>query len=313
MLKSGGLPKNFWKKCRKFFIKHFADPPCSMKIHGKTLQMPLSHTLPEFLAVHPFYDKLPGRLSDFIFNRYKIVTCVDVGANIGDSIAAFHKHENDSFLAIEPNPTFYRYLKKNWGNRSTITILDYVCSSSSKSEKFNIKKNHPGTASITSDEDGMPLHQKPLDDIINENLNFSNVNILKIDTDGHDCEVVFGAKGIISQNLPAILLECDAFSNISYVDDYMSMLKSLHEAGYSSFLLYDNVGHLIGKYSLERLRHFRDLLFYQLTKESYYYDILLMKNEDVDAFVISERSFFIDKLANQTLRRTAEFAAERCH
>ena len=38
----------------------------------------------------------------------------NVGANIGDSVAAFYKNNKDSFLAIEPNPSFHEYLFANW-------------------------------------------------------------------------------------------------------------------------------------------------------------------------------------------------------
>jgi FkbM family methyltransferase len=283
-----------------------------MSVHGRPLKLPLSHTLPECLSKYPFYDRLPGRLSDYLFNKYGFIKCVDVGANIGDSIAALYKHDKDAFLAIEPNPKFNRFLKDNWGEKDTITILNFICSSESKADAYEISENHPGTASIVSNKNGVPMKTKSLDEIVEENPTFSDFNLLKIDTDGHDCEVIAGAKKIISHNLPAIIMECDTFSNTTYVDDYLKTFSFLRDVGYVSFILYDNFGHLLGKHDFDRLNHFKDLLFYRLTKEAYYYDILLMKGEDIEAFVQLERSYFVDKIPHETLQKTAAIAAEHC-
>src|SRR5687768_2322931 len=103
-LTSRGRAKRLWTAGRRMLIKLLGDPPCSMPIHGRDLQLPLSHDLPIYLRNHPFYDRLPGRLSDHIHDKYGFLKCIDVGANIGDSIVAFNRHADDVFLAIEPNP-----------------------------------------------------------------------------------------------------------------------------------------------------------------------------------------------------------------
>src|SRR5262249_24598018 len=109
-----GIERRFWAVSRKFLIKLLRDPPCKLDIHGKGLHLPLSHELPAYLADHKFYDRLPGRLSEYVYEKYRTIKCVDVGANIGDSVAAFYKHKDDKFLAIEATPKFYKYLLANW-------------------------------------------------------------------------------------------------------------------------------------------------------------------------------------------------------
>src|SRR5574341_805534 len=130
-LKSTGAMARCCIYVRNLLIRSMNDPECSMDIHGRTLKLPLSHALPYYLKSFPYYDRLPGRLSDFIHRNYGFLKCIDVGANIGDTIAAFYKDQNDKFLAIEPNPKFYKYLQKNFGEKENIKILDFFCSSSS--------------------------------------------------------------------------------------------------------------------------------------------------------------------------------------
>jgi FkbM family methyltransferase len=280
-----------------------------MSIHGKILILPLSHNAPIYLKQHPFYDSLPSRLSDFIHNRYGSLICIDVGANIGDTIAAFYKHSDDSFLAIEPNPKFNHYLHHNYGDKEKIRILNCICSSSSsKTCKFKVNENS-GTASIASSESGSLMQTETLDNLIHVYPEYSNLNMIKIDTDGHDFKVIEGAREIIVQNLPVILFECDAFTNTSYVEDCLNTFSILKDAGYSSLVIYDNYGYLMGLYTMDNLHSIRNLLFYQLTSSFSYYDILLMKKEDMDCFLPSEQSYFINHMHNKKLMQTAAIAA----
>lgn len=132
--------------------------------------------------------------------------------------------------------------------------------------------------------------------------------MLKIDTDGHDFEVIAGAKESIEKNMPIILFECDSFSSPTYVEDLKTILILLRNLGYDAFLVYDNFGYLMGKYSLSNLSPFMNLIFYDLISPFYYFDLLLMKG--VDSFYLSEINYFIDKMPDKTLQRVACAASE---
>jgi len=284
LLTSHKLSGKLYNLCRKIFIKIFHDPSCTLNIHGKYLQLPLSHQLPIYLKHHPFYDRLLGRLSDFIYYKYGHLKCIDIGANIGDSIAACLKHDTDIFLAIEPHPTFNKYLHNNFGKYSNVIIMDVVCSSSSKTETYQIDEK-PGTASMVSSKSGRVMQSKTIDGIIKKNIEFSDANFLKIDTDGHDFKVIAGAKKIITENLPVVLFECDFFENNAYIENCIETLNFFKGVGYRSFLIYDNFGYLMGEQSLKHLSGFKHLLFYQLTSRFYYFDLLLMKEEEMRIFI----------------------------
>ena len=75
-----------------------------------------------------------------------------------------------------------------------------------------------------------------------------------------------------------------------------------------SMLVYEKFGYPLGRYELQDLVHFKELLFYQLTKKYIYFDILLMKEQDLLPFYELEKSFFLNTLPDQRFRSTAEKA-----
>lgn len=308
-LASIGIRRRVWSSIRKALIKLLSDPICSLPIHGRHLKLPLSHSLPDYLKQFPFYDRLPQRISEYIHQKLGHLSCIDVGANIGDTIASFYAKDTDAFLAIEPNPKFNKLLVENWGWNKNVIVVSDICSSGSSEDTFEIQEKN-GTASILQKGNGVKMNRRQLDEIVNDHSFAMNANVLKIDTDGHDFEVITGSKRLISKNLPVVLFECDAFENTNYVEDCLRTLKFLNQSGYNYFLLYDNFGNLMGKYSLSDLSPFQNLIFFQLTSNFYYFDILIMKDEDLFQFYKTEINYFAEQMPNKSLQRTAIAAAE---
>lgn len=292
---------------RKLLIKYFNDPSCVMTVHGHSLEMPLSHALPEYLACHRFYDRLPERLSEHLHQKHKALRCIDVGANIGDTIAAMYGDSNDSFMAIEPSETFLRYLNLNWGKSVNVDIRSVICSSVSGIGNYEAKEGR-GTASIRQVASGDKKESISLDSLMTSGVFAEGVDILKIDTDGYDHEVLAGAAQLLKRWHPAVLYECDEACNEKYVEECISTLTLLQGCGYQHFLLYDNFGNLMGMNSMNDLACFRNLLFFQLTGCTMYFDILTMQEKDLISFFESEIHFYVDSMKDKQMQRTAKAA-----
>lgn len=243
-LTSSGLRKKAWSLVRKAMIKVLNDPTCILQIHGMRLKLPLSHSLPAYLKQFPFYDRLPQRISEYIHQKQGHLSCIDVGANIGDTIASFYKDNEDAFLAIEPNSKFNKLLSENWGWNNNVIVISDICADCSDEGTFVIQEKN-GTASILQSENAINMRRRPLDEILSDYPFAENVNVIKIDTDGHDFEVIKGATGLLSKRLPMVLFECDAFSNTNYVEHCLKTLLVFKQCGYKDFLLYDNFGYLV--------------------------------------------------------------------
>ena len=61
VINSKGIINKFWNYLRKILIIILNDPSCLMLIHGKLLNLPLSHQLPIHLNNSPNYDRQIGR------------------------------------------------------------------------------------------------------------------------------------------------------------------------------------------------------------------------------------------------------------
>ncbi len=138
---------------------------------------------------------------------------------------------------------------------------------------------------------------------------YHEFNFLKIDTDGGDFQVIRGAQRWISRNLPAVLFESDASGNVRYVEEFVETTSIFARLGYTKAIVYDNFGFMFGLFDFNRVTEFKYALIYQLISELRYFDLLVMKDEDVMPFLDNEITYFIDKAPSSSLQRMAKAAA----
>jgi len=304
MLSGGPIGGRLFAAARALMISAFGDPPCVMRVHGRLLRMPLSHALPFYAARNPLYDTLPGRLCAFLRESRSAMCIVDIGANVGDSIAACGAEADDRVLAVEPNHCFARFLRDNWPDAQQVRLCDVFCSSTAGEGDFVIEQ-HAGTASIRPSAGGVRMRQMPLDSIVEHLTDFARPDFLKIDTDGHDFEVLSGAMGMLARCRPAVLFECDVFGRVDYTMAVHATLNAIADCGYHRFLAYDHLGHLIGAFPLRGGGGFDHLLFHQLVAGRSYFDLLVLREGDFDAFVRREVEFFAQRCVSAPLRAAA--------
>lgn len=307
-LATKGLRRRAWGLLRRGLVSLASDPPCQMSAHGRMLAMPLSHALPDYLGQFPLYDSLPGRIGAFIRRAGRGLTCIDVGANVGDTIAAFRQDGSDLFLAVEPNPRFHAFLRENWPEGGPVTLVAEVCSSGAGEGAFEIRER-VGTASLHPAETGVALRARSLDQILLDHPTFAEAEVLKVDTDGHDFQVLRGAAGLLARKRPFVLFECYAGGDEGFAREFLQTLELLRRSGYGHVLLYDNFGVLAGRFGLEDLSPLRGLLFYQLVGGVGYWDVLAVRDEDLGPFYEAEAAFFAGRLTSPEMRGAALEAA----
>jgi len=293
-LSSSGVANDIWYFVRKILVK-LCDPVCTLPVHGRELRLPLSHQLPAILKSSPLYDQLPARISAHIHKNGGHLTCVDVGANVGDTLASFYNDADDIFLAIEPYGKFSKLLRRNWAWNKNVTVISDFCSSESDLGSFEIREIN-GTASISQVENGTRINKRTLDEIVEDYPHAGDINVIKIDTDGHDLEVIAGAMKLITRNMPVILFECEPLDT-EWIGGYLRTLKILQDTGYTSFLLYDSLGNFLGIDSLSDLSRLEQQLLYQMEHEHHDFEILVMGDSDIHRFHASESDYFAGRLS----------------
>jgi FkbM family methyltransferase len=308
------VERGFWRKLKaKFFrslrqsILRAGDPACQMEVWGRAMWMPFSHELPGCLARQWHYDQVLRRAADHIRSTRGPVCGIDVGANIGDTIAAARKDAKDRFLGIEPNPIFFRCLTRNLGSEPNVQLLNSVCSARDEVAEYRVTTAR-GTSSFEPASSGSaPFQTRTLDTIVEQNQNFSGCNFLKIDTDGHDFEVLRGARKTIARTRPTVLFECEPRGSATYIEEVCDTLAFFGGLGYGLAIVYDNDGELFGVVDLKAPAAFAQNLFYQLTSHKCNFDVLLLT--DAPAFLRQELDFFVNGLDNPGSRAVARIAA----
>lgn len=285
-----GLPRRLWSVAREALVTVLHDPSCTMKIHGHEMSINLSHALPIYIARYPQYDAVLARLGEFVRRRRHRLRVIDVGANIGDSIAAFMGDGDGVFLAVEPTPRFRALLEANWGRDPRVQIVAAMCSSSDGIAGVSIGE-HQGTAVLRESAQGTEVTTWTIDRLVRDRR-FSPVDVIKIDTDGFDFDVIEGARDTLSTDRPAVIFECDVFDNLTYVDRIRNTFSLLHEFGYRRALVYDNAGYIMGFVDIGNLSCLDSLVFYQVTSPFPYFDILVLPDEDCEAFYVTELDWF---------------------
>lgn len=282
----------FLEILRRLFI-YLGDPSYFVDIRGKRMLLPISHKLPIYILDYPLYDTLPTRISNYLRTRDGVLIMVDVGANVGDTILACSTGGlNDRFLGVEANPEFITYLKQNTKNQVGVSLVKAFCHSGNEKQVYINIQSSGGTARLLESDKGVAIVKKTLDEILSENPEFREFNFLKLDTDGNDFDILFGAQKSIQGHLPMILIECDVFENVHYTNTVITAINFLAKEGYQEVIVYDNLGNYFCTFPVNQPDKFLDAVAYQLISKFGYYDLLFLHKNDLE-FIRYEKDFFL--------------------
>ena len=152
------------------------------------------------LAAEDFYE---AAILDDLAKRYPThATIVDVGAHIGNHTiywSAFVPH--DAIYAFEPVPTNYALLLANTADKPGVRTIRAALSDHDGVERMELDPVNMGRCRI--DRDGpLPVAVMRLDD-----LDLVGVTLIKVDVEGHQAEVLAGARSTILRGRPVLLVE----------------------------------------------------------------------------------------------------------
>ncbi len=264
-----------------------------IKIGNFEIKLKPDHALPKILEKWPNYSANLPRLASKAKEKYPDLLLIDVGANVGDTVALLRKESYFPIVCIEGDAEYFDLLNQNIQQFKDVSIFQYFLGE--ESEVVNaatIKED--GTARIIKSNDKIRL--TTLDKFINTHSSFRSAKILKIDTDGYDLKIIRGGLNYIKQTKPILFIEYDEvyLSNIN--DDGLSTLKILKDIGYNKIMFYDNFGRFLLSTELMNDKLIRQLHAYIKNKKGgfLYYDLCIFHNDDNDIaakFIEEETQF----------------------
>jgi len=257
-------------------MRLIGDPPVSFTIGSNTLCIPLSHDLPVYCTAYPGYSNNLIRLATCVAEHHPHFVVIDVGANVGDSLASLRTVGDFPVLCVEPEPTYARYLEINAERFANVEVAQVALDESARDGVALTKQR--GTASLDRATSGL-VPVRSLDEILEDWPAFARPSLLKIDTDGSDFSVLRGAARLMRAVQPIVFLEWDpAFFTWAEARILLDWLCSL---GYRSLLFWDNAGDFLIRVATNEADRVRDLTgYYSGRGSNRYCDVAIFADRD---------------------------------
>ena len=137
-----GLKRRLIKTLSKVY-----DPLVSLRIGNQMIKIPLSHDLRDILRLYPEYNFNLARIVKYVSEQVPDVKVIDIGANIGDSVAFIKNYCDVPILCIDGDDKYMKILAENTAQYKNV----YSCKTlvGAETKEVNLKlKSEKGTASI---------------------------------------------------------------------------------------------------------------------------------------------------------------------
>ena len=250
---------------------------------GFSIVLPANHMLPTYQKNNLEYDRFLPYLAKYI---PKTECIIDVGANVGDSLAGMVEQNTSShYICVEADGDFYRLLLKNvkriqeyYKDLRVHSLQNFVGKSLS-----NVKlEGKNGTKHAVESLESEGIKSVMLDDLM-KNVSYTKIGLLKTDVDGFDYDVLNSSFDIIKTNSPVLYFEL-FFENENQKKGYSETISSLAGIGYCDWTVFDNFGAVV-------LRTSETKVIFQLmdyvarqnsllsTRTIHYFDILAAQGE----------------------------------
>jgi FkbM family methyltransferase len=278
-------PTLFSKATRQLKNKtrQISNIPIIYQYEDFSIILPAHHLLPTYQQECPKYDRFLPHLAKYMKNSE---TIVDVGANVGDTLAGMvEQNPTASYICIEPDTTFYTHLQKNIERiKKSIPYLKVhtVKALVGKNISSVSLEGNGGTKHAVVNSEGT-IESKPLDKLISE-ATHPNIRLLKTDVDGFDYDVLDSSIAVIQKHKPILFFELQ-YDFEYQKDGYTKTLLSLKSEGYCDWTIFDNFGEvMIRTRDINVILQLMHYVWNQNTGDAkrtiYYYDVLAVQKTD---------------------------------
>lgn len=283
------------------------------RLHGNSylvgkllIDMPFHHTLPALQQQHPLYDRFLPFLAPLAPPDSWII---DVGANVGDTVASIVDSTDASILAIEGHESYFAYLTQNVAQmpsrlRNHVQCVQTLAGTGNVSGEFRAEN---GSARIVECTASQVWERKQIDDILTDHCIYpQQVFLLKSDTDGYDADVLLSASALLREYDPVLYFE-NQIDTPAQAREFAALYDRLTGFGYLHYWVFDNFGNLLLEdVGAEVLPSLNQYLVVQQQKRStrtlYYYDILTAKSSRRNSAaqaIHSYKQFMLSKPAGE--------------
>lgn len=211
-----------------------------------TLVLPSDHKLPCYQSSNALYDRFLPVLARQLTGQALIV---DVGANIGDTLASMaSENPRAKYICVEPEPTFFAFLEANTARiadglqQRPVLLRQFV---GQQAVTGQLVSSH-GTAKVISTHTSAEIvNSITLEQIINTHAPSSEQRTLlvKSDVDGWDYDVIRSLGPVLDDENLIVYMECQTQTSEQH-ESYVRFFEELAPKNFH-FTIFDNFGNLV--------------------------------------------------------------------
>lgn len=233
--------------------------------------------------IYPDLNAQLGRLTAVIHKKYPGMTVIDVGANVGDTIAVLKSAVDVPVIGIEGDETSFNYLQKNTAQFSDVTIIKTFLGEKSEYTKVSMEKTGWNNTIIPDADGTEQISFKSLDDVIaGSGFETAEIKLLKVDVEGFDTIVLRGATAIIDKHKPVLFFEYNRENMKAINEEGLSTVLSFSRFGYNKIAFFDHKGTLVLATEMKNAEEITYLHEYISSPKNLmgYYDICIFHEAD---------------------------------
>lgn len=224
-----------------------ATAPTTPRRHvvgGLDLEFPPHSRIPEAYAFYPDYGLELVTAAGLVAAKYPSGIGVDVGANVGDTIALMRRQTTAKIHAFEGDQETLGYLRRNASVLGDVEIVPQFLDAVPQQTAIQTDKAGWNTT-LQPAADGKPVSFTTLDEYFANRPDAAAVKLIKIDCEGYDNRVLRGGRQLLARSHPIILFEYHARCLHALHEDGPSVFADLAALGYETVVLFDHAGNLI--------------------------------------------------------------------
>ena len=183
------------------------DPLVTYRIGQIALELPLSHPLPYYRRRFPQYSSNIGRIGVAVQHKYPDLSLIDIGANVGDTVAIVRQDAHYPILCVEGSTAYLPLLRRNVDHLGDVEVeAAFVGGTSGQSRRACGWTTAPRIWRSAATWGEL---LRSLDEVLQRHPRFDSAKLVKSDTDGMDCQILAGAVDYLARVRPALFFEYD--------------------------------------------------------------------------------------------------------
>jgi FkbM family methyltransferase len=284
-----------------------SDPTVNFSIGECRLCLPLSHELPFYKKRFPEYALNLGRVSFYTARKYPDLTMIDIGANVGDSVAVVRLFTETPILCVEGEPRFFQLLARNTESLPEIELeRTFLGAAGDHVRAVQVAR---GNAQILVGTDPGGARMSTLSETLACHPRFAKAKLLKLDAEGFDCKILATERNLLKCTKPVLFFEYYPSCCQLAGHDPFSTFPLLYEMGYSTLLIYRNTGEFFLTLAMDQACSLQDLHSF-LVESQGFCDVVAFHQDDEDIAVAVRTAEYTNRI-NKSSRSQQDASNER--